>query len=169
MPASAPLEAGGYADLVCAYLLASFADRGISVYREVSVGKSIIGKNRRIDVFVLDSRQNLALALECKFQSAAGTTDEKIPYALQDLAAMRMPSCLVYGGDGWSDGVRHMLRSSSLAAYCLPDPMALRRGRETVEIDHVLAQTFRWWDILLASRPAFELDGWRARQPSEPP
>lgn len=30
--------------------------------------------------------------------------DEKIPYALQDLEAKWIPGCVVYAGEGWSQG-----------------------------------------------------------------
>jgi hypothetical protein len=150
-----------YANLIAAYLVANFSERGLEIYPEVNVGKSIIGKNRRVDLFVVDGRQNLALAIECKYQGTAGTTDEKVPYTLQDLEAMRMPGCAAYAGEGWSSGVRHMLESSALAAYCLPDATALARGPETRELDHVLAQTFRWWDLLLVKRTKFDLTAWR--------
>jgi hypothetical protein len=56
--------------------------------------------------------------------------------------------------------VLHLLQSSSLAAYCLPDstmrPLARRSGEPidigTWQLDHVLAQTFRWWDVVLSGR-----------------
>ena len=150
-----------YANLVAAYVAHNFADRGIEVYREVNVGKSIIGKNRRVDLFVLDTKQNRALAIECKYQGTSGTTDEKVPYTLQDLDAMRMPACAVYAGDGWSTGVRHMLEGSAVAAYCLPDPETLKRSAQTRELDHLLAQAFAWWDVMLVGRDAFDLDTWR--------
>lgn len=100
-----------YSDLVASYLVATYADRGLRVFREVNIGKSVIGKNRRIDVFAVCGDK--ALAIECKFQQTSGTTDEKIPYALKDVAAMWVPAVIVYSGDGWSDGVRHMLRSDT--------------------------------------------------------
>ena len=74
-----------YANLIAAYILENFGDRGVTVYREVNIGKSIIGKNRRIDVLVLCEQQNEAFAIECKYQETHGTVDEKIPYALEDM------------------------------------------------------------------------------------
>ncbi len=62
------------------------------IYTEVSLGKTIIGKNRRIDVFLLREAHQRALAIECKFQNVSGTADEKIPYALQDLEALWIQS-----------------------------------------------------------------------------
>ena len=70
-----------YADLIAAYLVKNFGERGIKVYREVTLGKTIIGKNRRIDVFVVHEPTQKAFAVECKYQDSQGTVDEKIPYA----------------------------------------------------------------------------------------
>jgi hypothetical protein len=94
-----------YANLIAAYLAKNYGGRGLTVYREVPLGKSIIGKNRRIDVFAVHKASAKALAIECKVQTSAGTADEKIPYTLQDLAAMHIPAFVVYAGSGFSDGV----------------------------------------------------------------
>jgi hypothetical protein len=157
-----------YANLVAAYVVANFGGRGLAVYREIYVGKSIIGKNRRIDLLVVDGATDRALGLECKIQESTGTTDEKIPYTLQDLAAMQLPAAVVYAGSGWSDGVRHLLESSAIAAYCLPDPATLERTTHTRELDHVLAQTFGWWDVLLEGRAPFDLEAWRRGREAAP-
>jgi hypothetical protein len=149
-----------YRRLVARYLLAAYGRRGIHLYEEVSLGTSVIGKQRRVDLLVIVPQSGEALALECKYQDSAGTTDEKIPYALDDLRAMRVPSAICYAGAGFSEGVLHLLQSSSLAAYCLPDenmrPLARRAGDPidsgTWQLDHIIAQTFRWWDLVLAGR-----------------
>ena len=73
------------------------------------------------DVFVVREADQRAIAIECKYQGAQGTVDEKIPYALQDLEALWIPGLLVYAGGGWSRGVLHTLEGSRRAAYCLPD------------------------------------------------
>ncbi len=145
-----------YANLIAAYILENFADRGVTVYREVNIGKSIIGKNRRIDVLVLCEQQNEAFAIECKYQETHGTVDEKIPYALEDMKAMQMGGCVAYAGQGFSVGVLHMLQASEMAAYCLPDAETLRPGKETLELDHQLALHFRWWNLLVRDRKAYE-------------
>ena len=90
-----------------------FAARGVKVYREIRVGKSIIGKNRCIDVFCVCEVTSKAFAIECKFQDSEGTVDEKIPYTLADLEAMPMAGCIAYAGKGFSAGVLHMLRAST--------------------------------------------------------
>ena len=109
-----------YANLIAAYVARRFGARGVKVYREIRVGKSIIGKNRCIDVFCVCEVTNKAFAIECKFQDSEGTVDEKIPYTLDDLEAMPMAGCIAYAGKGFSAGVLHMLRASTRAAYCLP-------------------------------------------------
>jgi hypothetical protein len=141
-----------YADLVATYASKRFGDRGLKAYREVRVGKSIIGKNRCIDVFCTCAGE--AFAIECKFQDSEGTVDEKIPYALDDLTALPMAGCIAYAGKGFSAGVLHMLEASSHAAYCLPTPGQSTQTALTRDLDHLVAIHFKWWDVLIgAKRP----------------
>lgn len=146
-----------YSDLIAAYVVANYANRGVKVYREVSIGTSIIGKNRRVDFLVVNEDLGEALAVECKFQDSQGTVDEKIPYTLQDMAAMQMPGCVAYAGTGFSTGVLHMLQASETAACCLPEADRLKPSAQTRELDHVLALAFRWWDVLVADKKPFEI------------
>jgi hypothetical protein len=141
-----------YANLIARYVARRFGSRGIKVYREIRVGKSIIGKNRCIDVFCLCETSNKAFAIECKFQDSEGTVDEKIPYTLEDLAAMPMAGCIAYAGKGFSSGVLHMLRASTQAAYCLPASEQSEMTVDTRELDHLLAMHFGWWDVLVENR-----------------
>jgi hypothetical protein len=143
-----------YANLVASYLVKSFGGRGLTVYREVPFGKTLIGKNRRIDILLIEESSRIAMALECKYQGSLGTTDEKIPYALSDLAQLGMPACLVYAGEGFSPGVAHMLAASPITAYCAPTPQ-LEPCEETRELDAAIARTFRWWDLVVAGRTPF--------------
>jgi hypothetical protein len=140
-----------YASLVASYVSRRFGSRGLKVYREIRVGKSIIGKNRCIDVFCV-SDDNKAFAIECKFQDSAGTVDEKIPYALDDLRALPMAGAIAYAGKGFSQGVLHMLRASSHAAYCLPAQGQELSSADTRELDHLLSTHFAWWDVLVSGR-----------------
>ena len=150
-----------YRKLIGRYIAAAYRDRGVQVYDEVNAGTSIIGKQRRIDLLVLHPTTGRVLGLECKYQDSSGTVDEKIPYALDDLRAMRFAGCIVYAGSGFSEGVLHLLQSSEHAAYCLPDeatlaPVSRKVGSSidsgTWQLDHVLAMTFDWWDILVAGK-----------------
>jgi hypothetical protein len=116
------------------------------------VGKSIIGKNRCIDVFCVCEPDNKAFAIECKYQDSAGTVDEKIPYTLADLRALPMPGCIAYAGAGFSEGVLHMLKASTYAAYCLPALGQTDLTSDTRELDHLLAAHFGWWDVLVGKK-----------------
>jgi hypothetical protein len=73
----------------------------------------------------------------------------------------RLKHSKAYAGSGFSEGVLHLLQSSEHAAYCLPDaespePIPRRVGTSidsgTWQLDHILAITFGWWDVLLASK-----------------
>jgi hypothetical protein len=141
-----------YANLVALYLARRYGPRGLKVYREVRVGKSIIGKNRCIDVFCVREADSTAFAVECKFQDSAGTVDEKIPYALDDLDALPMAGCIVYAGKGFSDGVLHMLNASPRAAYCLPFDGQTHSSTDTRELDHLVAAHFGWWDVIVGPK-----------------
>ena len=144
------------ANRVASYILHNFGHRGITVYREVPFGKSIIGKNRRIDVMLIEEATRTAMAIECKYQDSFGTADEKIPHALSDIQQIGMPVCLTYAGEGFSEGIRHMLAASPLAAHCMPDAM-LTMSESTRELDAVLARTFRWWDIVVRGKTPFKI------------
>jgi hypothetical protein len=150
-----------YANLIAEYILRRFGDRGIQVYREVHVGKSIIGKKRRIDILVLTPEQppqpQRALAIECKYQGSQGTVDEKIPYALQDMEALPMRGVIAYAGDGFSAGVRHMLEAAELSAFCLPAVGQQESSAATQELDHQLAMNLGWWDVLVQGKRPFVL------------
>ena len=141
-----------YASRIASYVSKRFGARGLKVYREIRVGKTIIGKNRCIDVFCVSESDNTAFAIECKFQDSAGTVDEKIPYALDDLVALPMAGCIAYAGKGFSEGVLHMLQASLHAAYCLPLPDQSDSTSDTKELDHLLSAHFRWWDVLVGTK-----------------
>src|SRR5829696_8326718 len=141
-----------YANLVASYVSGRFGSRGLKVYREIRVGKTIIGKNRCIDIFCVSGDGREAFAIECKFQDSQGTVDEKIPYALDDLQALPMAGCIAYAGAGFSAGVLHMLAASPRAAYCLPLDGQNESSGDTRELDHLLAAHFGWWDVLVGSK-----------------
>ena len=148
-----------YANLVATYVSRRFGARGLTVYREIRVGKTIIGKNRCIDIFCVSGDGREAFAIECKYQDSQGTVDEKIPYALDDLQALPMAGCIAYAGRGFSDGVLHMLAASRHAAFCLPGLEQSTSSADTRELDHLLAAHFGWWDVLVEGRKPVETAG----------
>ena len=141
-----------YANLVASYVSRRCGSRTLKVYREIRVGKTIIGKNRCIDIFCVSEDSQKAFAIECKFQDSQGTVDEKIPYALDDLRALPMAGCIAYAGQGFSEGVLHMLAASPHAAFCLPTLGQMESSADTRELDHLLAVHFEWWDVLVEKK-----------------
>ncbi len=152
-----------YKKLIGRYIVSVYGPRGLQVYEEVHLGTSIIGKQRRIDLFVLGP-EGTALCVECKYQDSSGTADEKIPYALNDMASQRIPGVIVYAGIGFSAGVLHLLQGSEYAAYCLPDETLQAVGRSgpmssgTWQLDHIIAQTFKFWDVILGKKKPLQLE-----------
>jgi hypothetical protein len=151
-----PMTGNGYRDLIASYIHHNYASQGLMVYVEISLGKTVIGKDRCIDVFVVRPSDRKAIAIECKYQDSLGTVDEKIPYALQDLEALWVPGCLVYAGKGWSKGVLHSLEASKRACSCMPDAATLQRSKQTRELDHMLAATFGFWELVLPANKKFK-------------
>ena len=145
-----------YRDLIASYIHENYGPHGLVTYLEVQLGKTVIGKDRCIDVFVIRPDDRKAIAIECKYQDSLGTVDEKIPYALQDLEALWVPGCLAYAGTGWSRGVLHTLEGSRLAAYCLPDRETLGMSKATRELDHMIASVFGLWELVLPASKRFK-------------
>lgn len=142
-----------YADLIGRYVAENFGHRGVMCFRELAFGRTTLGKRRRVDVLVINQEKVIAVAMECKFQMVSGSADEKIPHALDDVVAMPIPSCLVYAGSGFCDGVIKRLSGSPVAVACLPGH-DLARTRDTTELDELLAAHFGWWDIIIGdARP----------------
>src|SRR5262249_4322922 len=155
-PGPRGMTGNDYRDLIASYIHHNYALQGLVVYVEISLGKTVIGKDRCIDVFVVRPSDRKAIAIECKYQDSLGTVDEKIPYALQDLEALWVPGCLVYAGKGWSKGVLHSLEASRLACSCMPDAATLGRTKQTRELDHILAAIFGFWDLVLPANKKFK-------------
>ena len=150
------MTGNNYRDLIASYIHANYAPHGLVVYVEICLGKTVIGKDRYIDVFVIRPDDRKAIAIECKYQDSLGTVDEKIPYALQDLEALWVPGVLAYAGKGWSRGVLHTLEGSLLAAYCLTDRDTLGMSKATRELDHMIASVFGLWELVLPASKRFK-------------
>lgn len=147
-----------YKVLIASYLFKHWAAHGYCIYDEVHLGSSIIGKARKVDLLVVSPNKMRAFALECKSQDSSGTADEKIVYALRDMEQAPFGGCIVYGGDGWSEGVLHMLQSSQHAVYCMPETSLKQDRRSTLELDQRLAMYFDEWDLLTTNKVAFPLN-----------
>jgi hypothetical protein len=88
---------------------------GLDYRRKLTVGKTIYGKDREVDVLFRDGRNGNRLAVEAKYQRVSGTADEKLPYAVLNLATLPLPGVIVYGGGGFHLGALHWLCANTKA------------------------------------------------------
>jgi hypothetical protein len=92
-------------------------DLGLSVRTEVRVGRRLWGAVRRIDLVVTHVETRRTLGIECKFQGGSGSAEEKVPAAVQDIAAWPIPGIVVIAGDGFTQNMRQYLISTGKAVY----------------------------------------------------
>ncbi len=88
---------------------------GLQTRVEVKVARRLWGAERRIDVILTDPRTSKSLGIECKYQGATGSVEEKIPATIQDIAAWPIPGLVVFGGTGFSTNMRSYLHSTGRA------------------------------------------------------
>ena len=91
------------------------AQLGLDYRRKLTVGKTIYGKDREVDLLFREPRAGLRLAVEAKYQRVSGTADEKLPYAAKNLETLPLPGVIVYGGGGFSPGALHWLCANTKA------------------------------------------------------
>jgi hypothetical protein len=131
------MKANEYRDAIAKYLAGRYAEDGLEVFTEVGLGTSIVGKKRKLDVLVLEKDTGKSFGLECKVQMVAGTAEEKLYFALEDIKAMPIPGAVVYYGGGFTEAFLHMLAASPRAVYCKP-PGCGEGQPETDELDTLL-------------------------------
>lgn len=88
---------------------------GLDYRRRLTVGKTVYGRDREVDVLFRDNRNGNRLAVEAKYQRVAGTADEKLPYAVLNLKTLPLPGVIVYGGGGFHLGALHWLCANAPA------------------------------------------------------
>jgi len=88
---------------------------GLDFRRKLTVGKTVYGRDREVDVLFRDAKSGNRLAVEAKYQRVKGTADEKLPYAVLNQQTLPLPSVIVYGGGGFHQGALHWLCASARA------------------------------------------------------
>ena len=91
------------------------SELGLEVKQQVRVARRIWGAVRRIDVVLIDPQTRKTLGVECKYQSGAGTAEEKIPAIIQDIHAWPIPGIVVFSGDGFTQNMKSFLISTGNA------------------------------------------------------
>lgn len=88
---------------------------GLAVRTQVKVGRRLWGSDRRIDLVVTDHSTRRSLGIECKFQTAKGSAEEKLLAVVSDIAAWPIPGIIVFAGAGFSTNLRQFLYSTGKA------------------------------------------------------
>jgi len=88
---------------------------GLDCHEQVPVGRRIWGAQRRIDVVLVHPETRKTLGIECKYQGASGSAEEKIPSTIQDIAAWPIPGIVVFEGRGFTENMRSFLISTGKA------------------------------------------------------
>lgn len=88
---------------------------GLDVRRKLTVGKTIYGRDREVDVLFRHAANGNRLAVEAKYQRVKGTADEKLPYAVLNQETLPLPSVIVYGGGGFHPGALNWLCANARA------------------------------------------------------
>ena len=78
------------------------------------MGISILGRKRIVD-FVAYDNSGRFLGIECKYQGASGSAEDKLVHTIQDFDARPIRHILVFGGEGFSRNVRGYLLSTGKA------------------------------------------------------
>lgn len=88
---------------------------GLDVRRKLTVGKTIYGRDREVDVLFRHTPSGNRLAVEAKYQRVKGTADEKLPYAVLNQSTLPLESVIVTGGGGFHPGALNWLCASARA------------------------------------------------------
>lgn len=79
---------------------------------QYKIGKDIYGKARHADFILFHpTRQPNCLVIECKWQKARGTADEKYPFLVQSINCNEYDTIVVLDGGGYSRAAMMWLRS----------------------------------------------------------
>lgn len=96
----------------CAEIAAAL---GLTVRRQVKVGRRVYGPVRHIDLVVTDPTTRKSLGIECKLQVTKGTAEEKIPSTFEDIAAWPIPGLVCFAGSGFSTHIVSYMYASGKA------------------------------------------------------
>ncbi|WP_322510103.1 PD-(D/E)XK nuclease superfamily protein [Anaerolinea sp.] len=90
---------------------------GLKAETEVKAARRLWGQRRYIDVVITDEKTGKRLGVECKYQATAGTAEEKIPAAIQDIAHWPIPGIVVIDGEGFSANMQGYLMSTGKVVW----------------------------------------------------
>ncbi len=78
--------------------------------------ETIYGHQGKTEFLVLSPRRGLRFRIECKWQQAAGSVDEKFPYLIENCRNMPEPMIVILiDGKGYKDGALAWLKRAAAA------------------------------------------------------
>ena len=84
----------------------------LKIYREPYVGSRFIGAKRKLNL-ILEYNGNV-LGIEAKTQQTSGAAYQKLPYTIEDISKIPMPTIIVVSGDEIKQDVKALLISSGV-------------------------------------------------------
>ncbi len=90
-------------------------EMGQRIYtRQVTVGRDIYAKNRRVDFMVFHPvKWPNALVIQCKWQAVGGSVEEKYPFEVLNIQQGGYPTIVLLDGGGYTKGAEQWLRGQA--------------------------------------------------------
>ncbi len=81
---------------------------------QCEAGRDIYGISRRVDYILYHPRKwPQCLVIQCKWQAARGSVDQKFPYEVLTIRQNESPTIILLDGGGYSPGAEQWLRSQA--------------------------------------------------------
>jgi hypothetical protein len=103
---------------------------------QVPLGETIYGSRRRVD-FLLTDADGSRKVIECKYQVAGGSVDEKFPFLEANIRLTNLPTYVIHGGGGAKPGSLRWLAAQV-------SPRSKLRAVLSLSDFVVLANTSKW-------------------------
>ena len=102
--------------------------------RQFKVGQTIYETSYIVDFFVVNRKKFPGnLAIECKWQQASGSVDEKYPYLVLNLVKADIPALILLDGKGYKAGAKKWLEETAESDNILLGVWDLARFKKEVK------------------------------------
>ena len=162
--ASQPRRSGGrramtgndYRDLIASYIHHNYASQGLVVYVEISLGKTVIGKDRYIDMFVVRPERSQSDRDRVQVPRLARHRRRKDSVrAARSRGAVGARLSRVRG-QGLVEGRAALARGVAARGVVHARCDDARAQQDTRELDHMLAAMFGLWELVLPANKRFK-------------
>lgn len=103
--------------------------------RDYPLGRNIYRRNRKVDfILYYPERFRERLVVEAKWQQKSGTAEQKLPFLVLTIQKSQVPTAVVLGGKGFSQGAIDWLGSQA-GTGCLERVLTLEEFPEYIGAD----------------------------------